>query len=199
MDDLESQVCRHLIKMTAGEIAAVIDVEQIVDAFDGPDRPVGLAPDGLAQGKAGLQGRGCTHENEVPCHGPGIIIHDGRQPWPCGLAVGIQDEDVQLRVIRLPPGVGFCGAVAKDQLILIPQRCGAVVSKRDQVRIEVADNGLDGAVGGCFNASGLGDAGEAAVKPGDRGSGLAERLASDQVHEVGRHLVCAGIGPDLAA
>lgn len=58
-------------------------------------------------------------------------------------------------MIRLPHGVALFGVVAKDQLVVIPQRCGAFVNQRDQVRIEVADNGVDGAVGGCFNASGL--------------------------------------------
>ena len=93
-----------------------------------------------------MQGRGCAEENEVPGDGPGVIVHDYCQPRPCGLAVGVQDQDVQLRVICLPQGVWLFGAVAKDRLIVIPERRGAVVGKCHQVGIEGADDTVDGAV-----------------------------------------------------
>ena len=87
--------------------------------------------------------------------------------------------------------------MAKDQLVVIPERRGAVMRKCHQVGIESADDAVDGAVGRCFKAVGLGDAAEAAVKRGNGGPRLAERHALDQVHKVGRHLVRAGIGTGL--
>ena len=100
-------------------------------------------------------------------------------------------------MVGLPHRVWLLGAVAKDQLILIPERRGSVVRKSDQVRIESVHDAVDGAVGRGFPVAILYDAGDAPVKRGNGEPRLAKRHALDQFHQIGGCFVCAGIGTGL--
>ena len=94
VDDPEAQAGRHLVEVLAGEIAAVIDVEHVRNAADGPGR-IGFAPDRVAQGKAGVQHAGRAEEHHVSGDRARMVVDDGGQPGAGGLAALVEDEDVE--------------------------------------------------------------------------------------------------------
>jgi len=48
-----------------------------------------------------------------------MIIHDQGEPWPDRLTAGIQDQNVQLRVIGLPERIGARRSMSVQQLVTI--------------------------------------------------------------------------------
>ena len=147
------------------EIAAVIDVEHVRDAADGPGR-VGLAPDRVAQGEAGVQHAGRAEEHAVSGNGAGVVVHHRGQPGAGRLAGLVEDEKVEEGVVRLPERVGRFGAVAVSQLEAVPERGWPVLRQRHHAWIEGGDDRVDGAIGRDAPALGLGDRADPAVDGG---------------------------------
>ena len=90
MHQLDFEIRSDLLQVAAGEIAAVIDVEHLGYPTDRPSG-IFLTPDGLAQNEAGLQRRGGTQKDRVPCHYARIVVDDGGQPRALRLTVGIEN------------------------------------------------------------------------------------------------------------
>lgn len=117
----------------------MIDVEHVRDATHGPGR-VRFTPNGLAQGERRLQrGRRAEKDHEAREHAR-VVINHGGQPRSLGVAVGVKDQQVQLRMIGLPETVGSLGAMSKDQFKAVPISGRAVMCQGDHGRIEAADD-----------------------------------------------------------
>ncbi|MET3721305.1 hypothetical protein ABIB27_003178 [Arthrobacter sp. UYEF21] len=115
MDEADVGVKADPFKVGAGEIGAVIAVEDIGQTHDGPARMF-LALHGLVEGKCGLDcGRG-TGEGGVAGDGAGVVIEYDGQPRACACAGGVDDLDVQLGVVALPLLVRAAGGAPVDQL-----------------------------------------------------------------------------------
>ena len=96
----------------------MVSIERLGDTADRPVR-VRLSPNCLTQSQSGLQSRGCAQEHAIACDRAGIIIlHDG-QPGTGGLAVCVEDKEIELGVIRLPDRIGALSAVPVDQLVAV--------------------------------------------------------------------------------
>src|SRR5699024_10453727 len=95
VDDTDLQRDRGVLEVMAGEVAAVVDVE---DVWDAAHRPGGVAlrPDGLAQRQRGVHRGGCALEDHVPADRPRVVVHDRGQPGPGWSPAGVLDEDVEL-------------------------------------------------------------------------------------------------------
>ena len=183
VDDAKPQASRDLIEVLAGEVAPVIDVEYVRDAADGPGR-VGLAPDRMAQGKAGVQHAWGAKEHAVSCDGARMIVHDRGQPGAGRLAALVKDQEVEQRVIGLPDRVGRPGAVAVDQLEAVPERGRTVLRQRHQSWVEGGDDRMDGAVGRHTPALSLGGSGDPAVDSGGGRPWPFQRQALDERNKV---------------
>ncbi len=140
------QVGGDLGEVVAGEVAAVVGVEHVGDAVHRPPG-IGLAPDRLAQRQRQVQRRRCAEEHRVAGDRAGaVVLHDG-QPRPGRGAVGVEDEQVEFGVVGLPDHVRALGLAAVDQFVAVPQRHRAVMGESEQVRVQLGDDRVHGAVG----------------------------------------------------
>jgi hypothetical protein len=99
VDDPEPEVRRHLVKVPAGEIAAVVDIEHVRHAADRPRR---VAPDRVAKRKAGVEHARRAEEHHVPGDRAGAVVDHSGEPGPHRRSALVEDEDVERRVVGLP-------------------------------------------------------------------------------------------------
>lgn len=114
----------------------MIDMQHIGNPAD---RPIGLrlSPDGLTQCQRRIQRRGGSQEHHVSRDGAGIVVDHGRQPRPNFLAVGVEDQNVELGMIGLPGRVRPLGAMPMDQFVSVTESGFAFMSERQRGRIDL--------------------------------------------------------------
>jgi hypothetical protein len=88
------QVGAHRVDVAAGEVRAVIAVQDLRDPADRPARVL-LAPDGLVQRECGLQRRRRFGEHDVPRDRAAVVVLDDRQPRTHSPPVLVDDQDVE--------------------------------------------------------------------------------------------------------
>lgn len=76
-----------------------------------------------------------------------MIIDDRREPRPRGLALLVQDQNVQEGVVGLPEGVRRLRPVAVNQLEAITEGGWPVLRQSDHCRVEGGEDRMHGGVG----------------------------------------------------
>ena len=93
-NELDLQMGGHLLDVLRGEIAAVVGVENLRDAADGPVRPA-LVPNRLPEREGRLDCRRRGERKSVARHGAAVVVEDNGQPrFLRAAAVVDQDEHV---------------------------------------------------------------------------------------------------------
>jgi len=197
VDDAEAEAGSDLFEVVAGEVAAVIDVEHVRDAANRPGT-IGLAPDGVSQGEAGVQHAWRVEEHGVAGDGARVIVHDRGQPGAGRLAALVKDVEVEQRVVRLPDRVGCFGTEAVDQLKAVPERGRPLLRQCYHAWVEGGDDRVDRAVG--RNAPALCSCGGAdpAVDGSSRRPRRLQRHAFNQRDDICGPPMRAGITADGA-
>src|SRR5659263_529085 len=91
VDELDVRVQADAFEPGGGEVGAVVAVEHVGQAADGPGG-IRFAVDGLVQGKRCLFGGGCADEEGVAGGGAGVVVQYPGQPGPCRGAVLVEDR-----------------------------------------------------------------------------------------------------------
>ena len=118
MDDADVQIDRCALQVVAGEIGAVVDVEDVGDAAHGPAR-VGRSPDRLSQCEGSVHGRGRPGENGVSADGACVVVHNDGEPGPVRFPVKADDEDVEFGVVGLPSAIRVISAAPEDEFVVV--------------------------------------------------------------------------------
>ncbi len=145
VDEFKVQVHSNLLKMFAGEVAAVVDIEHVRNPAHSPER-IGLPPDRLPKRKRCLESRGRVDKDRVAGQGARVVIDHGRQPRPDRFAACVSNQHVELSVVGLPDCVRVSCTMAVYQLELVAEASRTFVSEHCQGRIEPRDDGVYGAV-----------------------------------------------------
>jgi len=119
VDDSDVQLDGGAVKVVAGEVRAMVDMQNVGNAAHRPGR-IGLAPDRLPQSEGGVEGGGCAGEDRVAADCAGVVVHHGGQPGAVWFPIGAYDEDVEFGVVCLPRMVRPFGAATVDELVPIP-------------------------------------------------------------------------------
>jgi hypothetical protein len=127
------------------EITTVIGIEHLGNAADMPARLM-LTPDRLPKGERGLDRRRGRQRQEVPCDRPAVIIQYDCQPGLVRLSAIILDQNIKLRVIRLPDSIGCFRFRAVHQIEGFAVHLRALMSERYQGRLQTPDQAIDGGV-----------------------------------------------------
>ena len=90
--------------------------------------------------------RWCVYEDRVSGQSARVVVDDRGQPRPHRLAAYVSDDEIELRVIRLPDCVWTACTMAMHQLKLIAEARRTFMSQRRQGRIDPSDDGVHGAV-----------------------------------------------------
>lgn len=122
-------------QMSAGEVAAMIDIEGIEDAADRPGR-IGLPPNCLAQREAGIESGRRPQEDHGAGDDTGIVVYHRCQQRASRLPSFIQNKQVEHRVVGLPDGIRSMGTMPMDYLIAIAEGCRTVMCQRYHCWIE---------------------------------------------------------------
>jgi len=172
--ELEVQIGGDLDEVVAGEVAAVVGVQDVGQAMHRPTR-VGLAPDRLPQRQREVQrGRGAKEHGVAGDRAGAVVEHDG-QPRPGRCPRLVEHEQVELGVVGLPDLVRPLRLAPVDQLVAVPQRHRPVVRQRQQLRVQGGHDRVDGAVGRDRPAVLEGRAARPAGDARDPGSGTLQR------------------------
>lgn len=81
LNQADVQVGADLAQMVAGEIAAMVGVQDVGQPADDPPQ-VGLGADGLPQRQRQVQRRRGTEDHDAPADRAGAVVDDHRQPRP---------------------------------------------------------------------------------------------------------------------
>ena len=194
VDQLHLQVGAHLGDVGAGEVGAVVAVQ---DRGHPAHRPagVGLAPDRLPQRQRGLRGGRITEEHGVPGDRPGVVVQDHRQPRPGRPAGLVEHHHVQLGVIGLPDVVGVRRFPPQDQFEIVPVHVRVVMRHREQTTVQALDDPTHRLVGRRRPALLGSDDVHRPVDLGDPRRRPPQRQALDQLDDLRRHPPRAPVGP----
>ena len=140
-----------------------------------------------------LSADGAPRENHIASDRPGVVVQHCRQPRTGGLSALVEDQKVEQGVVRLPNGIGQCGAVSMDQLIAIAEGGGSLLRQGHHGRVESGEDSVDGAVRRNAPALRLSDAASPAMDRGYGSGRLLQAHTLDERHKVGRVTTSAGI------
>ena len=154
-DQPDVRVQADLFQAVAGEVAAVVAVEQVRQPGHGPGQ-VALAAGGLVQRQRGLLGGRVAEEDGVASDGAGVVVqHDG-EPRPGGLLLGIEDLQVEQGVVGLPLLVRAGRGAPVHEFELVAVGRVPVVGEGPPPRVDRGDHRPDGGVAGSGQGRGRG-------------------------------------------
>jgi len=171
----------------------MVGVKHVGDAAHRPRR-VGFAPDRVAQRERGLQRRRSAEEDGVAGDGAAEVIENHRQPWPCGAARRIEDEQVEPRVVGLPDRVGRGGLAPQRQLEAVAVGGRTLMGEREQTAIEPGNDRPGRRVTRRCPATLGRQSGDLPVHVRDRRSRAPQREPLDQRHDLRRDTPRTAVG-----
>lgn len=190
----DAQLNGSAFKMMAGEVGAVVDVENVGNAAHRP-RGIGLAPDRLPEREGRVhRGRG-TGKDCVSADRARVVVDHDREPGAIRLpARGAGNEDVEFGVIGLPDLVGAVGSAAVHQLVPIAIRGGSIQRERHERRIEGLHNISDGGVARHRQAPPLRFGADKAMQRRERWPRPGQREALDERNQFARRATSPRVG-----
>lgn len=147
---------------------------------------VGLAPYRLPQRERGVERGRRAKKHHVARNYARMIVHHGRQPRPRNLAAGIQDQDIELGMVRLPCRVRASGTMPMHHLETVSEYRSAVMSERQHCRVDLSHDIAHAAVGWRGPSLLAGNVGHATMDRRDRWRRLEQRHPLDQFDQFHR-------------
>jgi hypothetical protein len=95
-----------------------------------------------------LERRGSTQKDRVTGDDARVVIDHRGQPRPLRLTIGIENQDIELRVVGLPGRVRPFRPMAIDEFESVSISRMTLMRQGHHGRIERTDNRVDAAVGG---------------------------------------------------
>jgi hypothetical protein len=160
--ELHLEVGRDLLKVFRGEVLSMIGVEGARDAADVPAW-VALAPDRLAESQRGTEDTGRIEPDSETSHRTAVVVDDHGEPGTSRLFLGVEDPDIERRVVGLPDLVRAVGLPSIEEVVLLAVRLRPCLRQGDERRIECADDRVDAGVARNGPVMFLGDGGSLAV------------------------------------
>jgi hypothetical protein len=120
-DELHLEVGGDLLQMLRGEVLPVIGVESARDATDVPAW-ITLAPDRQAEGQRGTEDTRRVEPDPETGHRTAVVVDDHGEPGTSRLFLGVEDPDIERRVVGLPDLVRAAGLPSIEEVVLLAVR-----------------------------------------------------------------------------